>query len=220
MYSQNYKRGRLTVGICRALCAATIWLFAAGHAYAAVGNPRVNQVGYAPNATKVATVATSLTAPVSWELRQSGNVVLSGMTAPFGMDAATGENVHLIDFSSFNIEGSSYTLHVGADQSHPFNVAVNIFRSAKYDALRYFYHNRSGIAIQTQFTGGGNGSYPANSLLSRPAGHLNVSPNRGDSNVPCWPGTCSYSLNVTKGWYDAGDHGKYVVNGGISVWQL
>jgi endoglucanase len=27
-------------------------------------------------------------------------------------------------------------------------------------------------------------------------------------------------LDETGGWYDAGDHGKYVVNGGISVAQL
>ncbi len=34
------------------------------------------------------------------------------------------------------------------------------------------------------------------------------------------PWTCDYTLDVTGGWYDAGDHGKYVVNGGISVAQL
>jgi len=34
------------------------------------------------------------------------------------------------------------------------------------------------------------------------------------------PFVCDYSLNVQGGWYDAGDHGKYVVNGGISVYQL
>src|SRR5690606_20915600 len=43
---------------------------------------------------------------------------------------------------------------------------------------------------------------------------------QGDFSVPCWPGTCNYSLDVSKGWYDAGDHGKYVVNGGITVWKL
>ena len=29
-----------------------------------------------------------------------------------------------------------------------------------------------------------------------------------------------YTLDVSRGWYDAGDHGKYVVNGGIAVWTL
>ena len=40
-----------------------------------------------------------------------------------------------------------------------------------------------------------------------------------DGNGNRWPG-CDYSLDVTGGWYDAGDHGKYVVNGGISMWTL
>lgn len=31
---------------------------------------------------------------------------------------------------------------------------------------------------------------------------------------------CDYTLDVTGGWYDAGDHGKYVVNGGIATWEL
>ena len=31
---------------------------------------------------------------------------------------------------------------------------------------------------------------------------------------------CGYTLDVRGGWYDAGDHGKYVVNGGIAAWQL
>ncbi|MCO6728947.1 glycoside hydrolase family 9 protein, partial [Streptomyces sp. CHA16] len=34
-----------------------------------------------------------------------------------------------------------------------------------------------------------------------------------------WPG-CNYKLDATGGWYDAGDHGKYVVNGGVSTWTL
>jgi endoglucanase len=32
--------------------------------------------------------------------------------------------------------------------------------------------------------------------------------------------TCTYRLDVTGGWFDAGDYGKYVVNGGIAVWTL
>lgn len=70
-------------------------------------------------------------------------------------------------------------------------------------------------------------------------------PNRGDLQVPClpaqrfeWDGVeqhasedhyggpggweCpeGYALDVDGGWYDAGDHGKYMVDSGMSVWQL
>ncbi|GAA1027142.1 hypothetical protein GCM10009557_07380 [Virgisporangium ochraceum] len=38
--------------------------------------------------------------------------------------------------------------------------------------------------------------------------------------MPCRANSCDYRLDVRGGWYDAGDHGKYVVNGGIAVQQL
>jgi endoglucanase len=34
------------------------------------------------------------------------------------------------------------------------------------------------------------------------------------------PPACAYELDASGGWYDAGDQGKYVVNGGIAVWTL
>src|SRR5262249_38008860 len=46
-------------------------------------------------------------------------------------------------------------------------------------------------------------------------------PNHGEKSGPCATGGgCTYSLDVSGGWYDAGDQGKYVVNAGISVWTL
>ena len=206
--------------------ALTQWIslgsivLACATAQAEVGNPRVNQLGYLPNSAKIATYKTTSTSPQAWQLKQNGTVVASGQTALFGNDAASGDALQQIDLSSVSVTGSGFTLSVGADTSYPFNISSTVYRGALYDSLRYFYHNRSGIKIDTQYTGGGNGSYAANSKWSRPAGHLNVGVNKGDMNVPCWSGTCNYSLNVTKGWYDAGDHGKYVVNGGISAWTL
>ncbi|WP_420708539.1 glycoside hydrolase family 9 protein [Streptomyces sp. ERV7] len=64
------------------------------------------------------------------------------------------------------------------------------------------------------------GSRPGDSAYARPAGHLGVAPNKGDTSVPCQAGVCDYRLDVRGGWYDAGDQGKYVVNGGISVWEI
>ncbi|WP_431687508.1 glycoside hydrolase family 9 protein [Hahella sp. NBU794] len=189
-------------------------------AYSADGNPRVNQRGYLPEAPKVAVYATANDTAQTWELWRNGALVASGMTTPKGADAASGERLHQIDFSNVDIEGEGYELKVGGDRSYPFAIDEQVFSGPLYDAIRYYYHNRSGIEIEPQFTGGGRSSYAPDAKLARPAGHIGVAPNLGDYNVPCWPGTCNYSLDVSKGWYDAGDHGKYVVNGGISVWKL
>lgn len=190
------------------------------NAQAEIGNPRVNQLGYLPTGAKTATYKTTQTSAQTWQLRQNGTVVASGQTLPSGSDAASGDNLHQIDLSAVSATGSGFTLTVGGDTSYSFAISNTALKGALYDSLKYFYHNRSGIAIETQYTGGGNGSFASQSKWSRPAGHLNIGANKGDINVPCWSGTCNYSLNVSKGWYDAGDHGKYVVNGGISAWTL
>ena len=56
--------------------------------------------------------------------------------------------------------------------------------------------------------------YAGEERWARPAGHL-------PDKAPCAKDLgCNYTLDVTGGWYDAGDQGKYVVNGGFSAWVL
>jgi len=184
------------------------------------GNPRVNQVGYLPSGAKTATYRTEDAAPKTWRLRKNGKTIAQGKTSIGMADAASGDRLQQIDFSAVTATGSGFTLQIGTDASHAFAISPAVFRAPLYDALKYFYHNRSGIAIDTPFTGGGNTSFAPSSQWARAAGHINQGVNQGDLKVPCWEGTCAYTLDVPKGWYDAGDHGKYVVNAGISVWTL
>lgn len=180
---------------------------------------RVNQVGYFPGAPKLAAVAYESAVPLAWTLLgPDGRRLARGRSRVFGTDPVSGDFVHQVDFSGFRTVGDGYVLEVGGLRSHPFRIAGDLYASLKYDALAYFYHNRSGIPIEAKYVG--------NSRWARPAGHLG---NRGDGAVTCfagrdaqgntWPG-CRYTLNAGGGWYDAGDHGRYVVNGGISVWTL
>lgn len=173
---------------------------------------RVNQVGYLTNAQKHATVVSSATSPLSWSLKSADRtVVLSGTTTVRGLDSASGDNVHTIDFSTFTTPGLNYVLSVNSNgtenASHPFAINKNIYSKMKYDALAFFYHQRSGIEIKMPYCG--------RTDLARPAGHL-------PDNAVTEPGTDQpdYSLDVTGGWYDAGDQGKYVVNGGIALWTM
>jgi endoglucanase len=175
---------------------------------------RLNQVGYVPGAVKRATIVTDAAQPVRWELRDgNGGIVGAGTAAAVGLDADSGDRVQIADFSSFSREGTGYTLHAGAATSHPFDISPAVYHRLKYDALAYFFQTRSGIAIEMPYAGGPQ--------WVRPAGHIGVPPNKGDTRVRCAPDTdCSYALDVSGGWYDAGDQGKYVVNGGIAVWTL
>jgi endoglucanase len=175
----------------------------------------VNQLGYYPSGEKLASFATSATTPQTWQLLDSsGKQVASGQTTVFGQDNYSDDNVQEIDFSSFATAGTGYKLQVGSVSSAPFEISNALYTSLKQDALAYYYRDRSGIAIEAQYAG---------QQWARAAAHLS------DSNVTCYQGTdaagkmwsgCPYSLDASGGWYDAGDYGKYVVNGGISVWTL
>lgn len=175
---------------------------------------RVNQVGYFPNLNKKATVVCSSTAPIVWRLVDSSSkVVASGQTTVFGPDHASGDNVHIIDFSSYKTPGKGYKLLTDiADstpyESMPFAIGTDLYTKMKLEAIKYFYHNRSGIEIKLP--------YCDQSQWARPAGHPSdvLAPIAGT-----WY-TANYTLDITGGWYDAGDHGKYVVNGGISTWTM
>ncbi|WP_196777922.1 glycoside hydrolase family 9 protein [Lentzea aerocolonigenes] len=171
------------------------------------GSPvRVNQHAYALDGPKRATIVNSATKPVSWQLKDaSGQAVRSGRTRVRGDDTTSGDHVHIADFTSYRHTGSGFTLVVGADASLPFDITENPYSRLSEDSLAYFYHNRSGTPIEADRVG---------EAYARPAGHLS------DASVPCLPGVCDYSLDVRGGWYDAGDQGKYVVNGALAAWQL
>ncbi|HEX9999277.1 MAG TPA: glycoside hydrolase family 9 protein, partial [Actinoplanes sp.] len=172
---------------------------------------RVNQVAYLPNGPKTGTVVTEATTALPWQLKNSaGTVVASGTSTPRGVDASSGQNVQTINFGSYTRKGTGFTLTADGETSRPFDIGAEAYAKLRTDALKFYYTQRSGIAIDEALRPG----------YSRPAGHVDVAPNLGDGKVPCQPGVCDYTLDVTGGWYDAGDHGKYVVNGGISTWQL
>ncbi|GJF27883.1 endoglucanase [Kitasatospora sp. NE20-6] len=195
------------------LAAVPVDAAAAPAAVTAAGSTvRVNQLGYLPDGPKRATVVSSATAPLAWQLRNAaGTAVASGTTTVRGADAASGDATHLADFSAWTGTGTGFTLVVDGQTSYPFDISAALYDGLRADSMQFFYQQRSGIAIDAALAG---------SAYARPAGHLGVAPNKGDTSVPCQAGVCDYSLDVRGGWYDAGDQGKYVVNGGIATWQL
>ncbi len=169
---------------------------------------RVNQIGYFPNRPKVAVMREPQSTPQDWTVEDaSGTEVASGKTTVFGDDIASGDHVHWIDFSSLTTPGEGYVVTVGEHRSDPFAIGDDLYARMKVDALRFFFHNRSGIEIAMPYAG--------EERWARGAGHLT------DDTIACQPKLgCKGTFDVSGGWYDAGDHGKYVVNAGISVWTL
>lgn len=172
----------------------------------------VNQVGYYPNYDKRATLLCSDTNSVEFYLKDSnGTTVYTGKSTYFGYDSDSGDTVHILDFSDFTTDGEYYLETKDGKKSWNFKIGTELYANMLYDSLNYFYQNRSGIAIESQYISSGD-----TNALARSAGH---NPDNATTELT-WGYTDSYSLDVTGGWYDAGDHGKYVVNGGISLWTM
>ncbi|MBM6575985.1 glycoside hydrolase family 9 protein [Microvirga sp. SRT01] len=175
---------------------------------------RLNQIGFLPDSGKRAVMADASKSPLPWRVVDpSGNTITSGRTTVVGDDAASGDHVHLIEFGRLATPGT-YRVVVAGHTSRAFPIRAGLYAPLAAAALNYFYQTRAGIPIEARFAGGAR--------WARPAGHpKEIAPcfKGKDERGTDWAG-CSYSLDVTGGWYDAGDQGKYVVNGGISLWTL
>lgn len=186
-------------------------------------NILVNQVGYYPTLSKVATLVVDeddMTAKTFEVRNSSGEAVYTGTTSPVGFDADSGDWVHKIDFTNFTTEGNGYYLTCKNDKSYSFNIGNNIYDGLVTDAMNYYYQNRSGVPILSQYITSGD-----KNSLAHQAGHSTDTAYVQSEWVKSYASDGSNverskTQNVTGGWYDAGDHGKYVVNGGISVWML
>ena len=184
---------------------------------------RVNQLGYLLGRPKQATLVSDTEEPVHFTVRGGDGVVLrSGLSQPWSVrpEPTSGLNVHVLDFTDLNVPGAGFWIAAGDQSSHSFALTSSLYDTLGEDALRFFYVMRSGTPILDSVAPG----------YGRPAGHAGLPPNRGDLAVPAWAGAearrlypgwrCKGTFDVSGGWYDAGDYGKYVTSGAIAVWQL
>jgi endoglucanase len=160
---------------------------------------KLDQVGYPPNASKVAVV----TAPgqvFSVKRSSDGTTVLQGKLSAPVADADSGDRVQAADFSSLRQPGTYYLDVPGVGRSWTFSIGPDVFSRVYYLAMRAFYGQRCGTAVDlgTEFPG-----------YSHPACHL-----KGELHISSGK---QGPRDNRGGWHDAGDYGRYVVNSGIST---
>lgn len=156
----------------------------------------INQIGYEPDASKFVYVQSSDSQKKFQIEDKKGNVVFSGTLSAPKEDDANKIPVCCGDFSSFKTSGE-FCVCVDNKKSPYFKIGSGIFKDFYHSILNYFYLSRCGQQIQ-----GGD--------FSHPACHTSAAKIYGTE----------LTKNVTGGWHDAGDYGRYVVAGSKTVMDL
>ena len=171
--------------------------------------PKVNQLGYYTNGPKI--VITPETSATKFNVKnvETGEIVYSANLGEAKINEPSGEEVKIADFSGYKVPGS-YVIEVeGGETSFEFEISDESIGDVTDAVLKAYYYMRASTPLEEEYAG----------QWARPAGHPDTSvmihPSAANENRP--EGTI---ISTPKGWYDAGDYNKYVVNSGISTYTL
>ncbi|MFC6998842.1 glycoside hydrolase family 9 protein [Rufibacter roseus] len=171
---------------------------------------RLNQIGFYPNAPKVAIVTGKSTGDKFYLKTQDlSKTVFTGSLSESQLTELSKKPTRVADFSQFTKPGV-YVLDIpGVGQSYPFEIKQQVHQEVAAAAMKGFYFQRLSVDLPVQFAG----------KWHRPAGHPDVEvlvhPSAATAQRPA--GTV---ISSPKGWYDAGDYNKYIVNSGITMGTL
>lgn len=155
----------------------------------------LRQTGFSPDSIKRAVI------PFQCEDFQltdkEGNMIFRGKTRHFGTDPASRDDVYIADFTEFTTCGS-YKLYAEGRSSVRFGIAPDSCKDVCRDTLRSFYYLRCGCGLDMANAG----------LYEHAPCHTAPAVLWEDNSV---------SLDVSGGWHDAGDYGRYVTAGAVAL---
>jgi endoglucanase len=170
---------------------------------------RLNQLGFLPAATKWALVPAVKASRFSVIDVASGVEVFGGdLTGTTNWEPAD-EVVKLADFSQLTRAGEYQLRVTGVTDSRPFRIADDVYAALNAASIKAFYFNRNSAELLPEHAG----------IFARPLGHpdTHVLVHASAASAERPEGTV---ISSPKGWYDAGDYNKYIVNSGISTYSL
>jgi endoglucanase len=177
---------------------------------------KVNQLGFVLSSVKYAYVSGfednfSAAAGTQFQVKKvsDNSVAYTGqLVLVKDYDAAdSGERVFKAQFTDLKQAGTYY-ISVNASgivDSPKFKIGDDVFKSLVVDVSRYFYYQRANINLVTPY------------CLNYP--RSDKTPDDTTATFKSDPSS-SITIDVSKGWYDAGDTGKYITTGAAAVSNL
>lgn len=156
----------------------------------------VNQLGYRPQDAKEA-VLRNMPAGTAFAVVDcaAGTDVFSGVSVQAPDGGSSGDSVSYADFTALTAPGT-YRVTVGEQTSYDFEIRENIYNGLLRDTLLFLYRQRCGMAVE------GEGAHPIC--------HAETAAIYGGTG----------ELEVSGGWHDAGDYGRYTVPGAKAAADL
>lgn len=172
----------------------------------------LNQAGYRPCDKKTALITKKVRRYQVF--KNDGSLVLEGeVTAwdpgPDGaptIDKNSGDTLWTADFTNITDSGTYY-IEAGNEKSPSFTVGDSVYADLTKAVLKMFYYQRCG--------GGGIGGEYAGRFAHAPC-HMGKAVYY-DPNDPVYGGT---EADVSGGWHDAGDYGRYITPAAKTVVDL
>ena len=160
----------------------------------------INQLGYKPGDNKIAVFRGDGLDKKFQVLDKNGSVAFEGpLTGPIDSEAS-GETNYTGDFSELTTEGEYHIVSGSATESYVFKIGETVYDDALKSVIQMLYLQRCGCELDSAIAG----DY---------------------AHAPCHTeeaiiyGT-DEKKDVSGGWHDAGDYGRYVVPGAKTVADL
>jgi endoglucanase len=167
---------------------------------------RLNQVGFYPNSNKIAIVAKDITGKFMITTPDLTETLFTGELTGPNKSPYSPNTTRIADFSMFGTPGTYVVYIPEVGYSYPFEVKPRVNNDLAIAVMKSYYFQRLSTPLPFRYAG----------KWSRPAGHPDekvlVHPSAATNQRP--EGTV---ISSTKGWYDAGDYNKYIVNSGITM---
>ena len=160
----------------------------------------LNQIGYLPTGYKIAVFHGDAIADKAAVVDvATGSVVYEGAVEAASYNESTGRDEARFDFSSVTTPGT-YKVVSGSEESYEFAIADGVYDDAFKATLRMFYLQRCGVELTEDLAGD----------YAHAACHTGGGVIYGTDEI----------IDVSGGWHDAGDYGRYVVSGAKAAADL
>jgi endoglucanase len=174
-----------------------------------VGGPekiRLNQLGFYPRAPKIAVILGEQKGIFKVSTTDLATEIYQGDLQKVQTQNGS---VTVADFSALSEPGEYVLVIPEIGNSYPFEIVEDVHKEIGKAAIKAFYFHRASTELPEKFAG----------AWKRAAGHP-------DTAVLVHPSAATKfrkansKISSPRGWYDAGDYNKYIVNSGITMGTL